>query len=77
MARPVMKRKTILNVKLNEAEVGYVKCMAGLYAGGNLSLWIRHCLMNNTPAMLIKEKGPKAAPPKGNPENGSIKVGPS
>lgn len=44
----------MVSFRLNPIEYKKLGVMAGLYAGGQKSSWIRHCLTEYTPQMIKK-----------------------
>jgi hypothetical protein len=57
------KFKHRLNLRLTEKEFNKAKMLAGMYAAGNVSHWIRYCLNNYIPKFLEKESQPKKSAP--------------
>ena len=45
-------------IKLSIVEKNRAQGFADIYAGGNLSKWVRHCLDNYSPKFLKKKRPP-------------------
>lgn len=43
----------LLNIKISDKELRVLKNKAKLYAGGNLSAWLRYCGANHRPAKTV------------------------
>jgi hypothetical protein len=53
------RKETAIQIRLTEYEKGKLKLIADKYAGGNMSLWVAHAIMNAPRKFLIKSKQPQ------------------
>jgi hypothetical protein len=51
-------------LRLTKADFIFLECTAKVYADGNISEWIRHCIKNYEPKYLKKRGGVVARRPR-------------
>lgn len=45
---------TVVTFRVNKSQYSKIKALAKMYADGQISTWIRHCLTDYTPKMMGK-----------------------
>lgn len=62
MARRITQEKNsqAVSFRLPTSLMSKIQVCAEMYADGDISSWIRHCVANYNPRMLTKKKCPKA-----------------
>jgi len=56
------KRVEVIQIRVNRKEKNMIRGLAGLYAGGDLSMWLRYAGLNAERKFLLETK--KAPSPK-------------
>lgn len=55
MKETKIKKDKFIQIRVPEKLYNRMVLLADLYADGNLSVWIRHCITNYQPKFLIKK----------------------
>ncbi len=61
LKKPAKKKKVPVNLKMEHEEKEAIQVQADLYAGGNLSAWLRYAGLNHKPRkgdLIAEDDGP-------------------